>query len=111
MSNFSVFTNPHDGPQPMVQDAVAAVLVGEQLPLDPEQDAIDGQGHQGDDHQHQEDVFPLLASLRDVDDVAQAARLGAELDLLGQHDVAEGQAEQEPQRVEDGWAWTAARGP
>ena len=81
----------------MVQEAVAAVLVGEQLPLDPEQDAIDGQGHQGDDHQHQQDVFPLLAALRDVDDVAQAARLGAELDLLGQHDVAEGQAEQEPQ--------------
>ena len=85
-----------------VQQAVAAVLVGEQLPLHPEQQPVDRQGHQRNEHQHQQDIGAVAAAaLADVDDAAQAAHVSRRLDHFGQHDVAEGQAEQQPQRIED----------
>ena len=51
------------------------------------------------------------AALRLADDVAEAAGLAAELHELGQHDVAEGEAEQQAQRVEDAGHARAARAP
>ena len=86
---------------PRCKQAVAAVLVGEQLALHPEQQPVDRQGHQGNEHQHQQDIGAVAAAaLAEVDDASQPAHV-LRLDDLGQHDVAERQPEQQPQRVEN----------
>ncbi len=75
--------------------------MGKQRALNCEEDAVDGQGHEGNEHQHEEDVGLDAATLRVIDDGAEAACCAAQLDQLGEHDVAEGQAEEQTQRVED----------
>src|SRR5688572_1643530 len=68
----------------------------EQTPLEPEQQAIDTVRQQPDDHQNQDDVLRQSAPLTRHQQIAEAV-LG--VDQLGEHDVAERQAEEMPQTV------------
>ena len=70
--------------------------VGKQAALEPEQHAIDAVREQADDDEDQDDVLRQPASLARHQQVAQAV---LRVDQLGEHDVAEGEAEEMPEAV------------
>ena len=72
--------------------------VREQAALEPEQQAVDAVREQADDDEDQDDVLGQAAPLAGHQQVAEAV---LRVDQLGQHDVAERQAEQVPQAVVD----------
>ena len=72
--------------------------VRKQTALEPEQHAVDAVREQPDDDQDQDDVLRQPAPLAGHQQVAEAV---LRVDQLGEHDVAERQAEQVPQAVVD----------
>ena len=84
-----------------MQPARATEDVGEQAALQRLQHPVDDEGDHGNEQQHQEDILARATPHGHVDDVAQSPRFIPEADGLGQHDVAEGETEQQPKRVAD----------
>src|SRR5438034_3072570 len=72
--------------------------IRKQTALEPEQQAVDAERQQADDDEDQDDVLGEPAPLARHQQVAEAV---LRVDQLGEHDVAERQAEQVPQAVVD----------
>ena len=74
---------------------------GKELGLHEEEQPVDAKSDNRDDEQDKQHVLSLPSPLRNIDQITQPTGFPAELHDLGQHDVAERQAEDQPQRVED----------
>src|SRR2546428_3779135 len=72
--------------------------VRKQTALEPEQQAVDAERQQADDEEDQDDVLGEPAPLARHQQVTEAVLC---VDQLGEHDVAEREAEQMPQAVVD----------